>query len=266
MLAGIILAGATPVEMDPLAAATGVSKKSLIPIAGRPMVSYVYDALDAVERIGFIVVVGLTEADGVPFSEKAVLHPGFGDLLDNGLGALDVIRGHDSDVRHAVIASSDIPLVTSDVVDALIDACTPADHDLCYTVIEQSVMEVAYPNSGRSFRRFGEKAYAGGDLHMVSTGIDHANIERIRQAVSSRKSGLAQARALGLKTLVKFALGRLTLDETVDAAQRVFGLSGRVIVSPHASLGMDVDKPHQLELVRGILETGQQRANVLPRK
>ena len=257
MLAGIILAGATPGEMDPLAAAAGVSKKSLIPIAGRPMVSYVYDALDAVERIGFIVVIGLTEADGIPFSEKAVLHPGFGDLSDNALGALDLVRNHDLEVRHAVIASSDVPLMTSDVVDALIDACTPADHDLYYSVIEQSVMEAAYPQSGRSFRRFGEQAYAGGDLHMVSTGIDQANIARIRQATSSRKSGLALARLLGPKVLLKFALGRLTLDETVETAQRVFGLSGRVIISPHASLGMDVDKPHQLESVRGILETGQ---------
>jgi len=256
MLAGIILAGATPGEMDPLAAAAGVSKKSLIPIAGRPMVSYVYDALDAVERIGFIVVIGLTEADGVPFSEKAVLHPGFGDLLDNVLGALDLVRNHAPDVQHVIIATSDIPLVASDAVDALIDACTPAGHDLYYSVIEQSVMEAAYPNSGRSFRRFGEQAYAGGDLHMVSTGIDTANIERVRQATSSRKSGLALARLLGPRVLVKFALGRLTLDETVETAQRVFGLSGKVIISPYASLGMDVDKPHQQELVRDILETG----------
>jgi len=47
MLGAIILAGETPGKIDPLSAAAGVTKKSLIPIAGRPMVSYVYDALNA---------------------------------------------------------------------------------------------------------------------------------------------------------------------------------------------------------------------------
>jgi hypothetical protein len=53
---------------------------------------------------------------------------------------------------------------------------------------------------------------------------------------------------------LKFALGRLTIDETVQAAERAFGLHGRAIVSPDAALAMDVDKPHQLAQVRAILE------------
>ena len=254
MLAAIVLAGETPGQVDPLAAAVGASRKSLIPIAGRPMVSYVCDALDAVERIGRIVIVGLSEADHVTRSAKAVFHPGCGDLLDNVLAAIEWLKAHEPATEYAVLATSDIPLLTPDVVNTFIDMCLTTRHELYYSVVEQSVMERAYPESGRSFRHFGKQAYAGGDLHLVATHIDVGHIERVRQATRSRKSGLAQAWVLGIPTLVKFALGRLTLDETVAAAQRALGLHGRAIVSPDAALAMDADKPHQLAQVRAILE------------
>lgn len=254
MLAGIILAGATPGTIDPLAQASGVSKKSLIPVAGRPMVSRVYDALAGVERVKLIVVVGLSQIDCPTCSEKALFHPGFGDILDNALGSLELIRAHDSSIDYALIASSDIPMLTTRMVDAFVETCLTTRHEMYYSVVEQSIMDSAFPASGRSFRRFREHAYAGGDLHMVATRLDRANIERIRQATSSRKNALAQARLLGFGTLLKFALGRLTLDETVRAAHRALGLHGRVIISPDPEVAMDVDKPHQLAQVREILE------------
>jgi hypothetical protein len=36
-------------------------------------------------------------------------------------------------------------------------------------------------------------------------------------------------------------------------ASRLLGCRARVIISPHADLGMDVDKPHQLEMARRLL-------------
>jgi GTP:adenosylcobinamide-phosphate guanylyltransferase len=254
MLGAIVLAGETPGKIDPLAAAAGVAKKSLVPIAGRPMVSYVYDALDAVERVECVVIVGLTEADGLTSSKKAIYHQGFGDFLDNVLGSIQLIRERRPDLTHIVIVASDAPMVTTNMVNTFVDACLTSRHELYYSVVEQSVMERTYPESGRSFRRFGEHAYAGGDMHMVSTDINVGNIELVRQATQSRKSGLGLARLLGIRTLVKFALGRLTMDETVETVQRVFGLHGRAIVTPDAALAMDVDKPHQLEQVRAILD------------
>jgi len=254
MLGAIVLAGETPGKIDPLAADAGVTKKSLIPIAGRPMVSYVYDALNAMERVDCIVTVGLTAADGLALSEKAIYHPGFGDILDNVLGSIQLLREDHPSISHAVLASADIPLLTSDMANAFADTCLTSRHELYYSVVEQSVMERAYPESGRSFRRFGKQAYAGGDLHMIATDIDVGNIERVRQATQSRKSGLGLARLLGLRVLVKFALGRLTLDETVQAAERALRVHGRPVIFPHAAVAMDVDKPHQLEQVSAILE------------
>ena len=57
----------------------------------------------------------------------------------------------------------------------------------------------------------------------------------------------------GWKALVKVVLGRLTIAEGEKVASRLLGCRARVIISPHADLGMDVDKPHQLEMARRLL-------------
>jgi len=55
-------------------------------------------------------------------------------------------------------------------------------------------------------------------------------------------------------TLLKFALGVLTIEELIGRAGAALGLDGTAVATPYACLGMDVDKPHQLEMVRAILE------------
>jgi hypothetical protein len=45
-------------------------------------------------------------------------------------------------------------------------------------------------------------------------------------------------------------LRMITLDDAVKKVARRLNLSGRAILCPFAEAGMDVDKPHQLEIIR----------------
>jgi hypothetical protein len=45
-------------------------------------------------------------------------------------------------------------------------------------------------------------------------------------------------------------LRRVTLEGAVKRASRRLKVKGRAIVCPYAEVGMDVDKPHQLEIMR----------------
>jgi hypothetical protein len=42
----------------------------------------------------------------------------------------------------------------------------------------------------------------------------------------------------------------ITLDDAVKKVTSRLNLTGSAIVSPFAEMAMDVDKPHQLELIR----------------
>ena len=80
------------------------------------------------------------------------------------------------------------------------------------------------------------------------------NTELWRRLASARKSPLRQARMLGgIRPLIKFLLGRMSLAEGEQRASRALGIRGRAVVCPYPEVGMDVDKPFQLEIARAEL-------------
>ena len=62
----VVSAGWTPSEDDPLAEYTQGKSKALIPIAGKPMIAYVVDALAGSRYIQHIVVVALDPTAKIP--------------------------------------------------------------------------------------------------------------------------------------------------------------------------------------------------------
>jgi len=58
-LVGVISAGWTPSEDDPLAEYTQGKTKAIIPIAGKPMITYVVDAIAGSRHVKHPVQVGI---------------------------------------------------------------------------------------------------------------------------------------------------------------------------------------------------------------
>lgn len=249
----VVLAGSPPDRPDPLAAWKGVSKKSLIPVAGRAMVRWVVDALHGSGRIGAVVLVGLSPEDGVEFAGPVVYTPGGGSLLDNVLEGLDQVQALDPQAEKAVACSADIPLITPEVVRYFIATCEETDHDLYYPIVEEKVMEAQFPGSGRTFVPLKEGRFAGGDLYMVRIRAARANEPLARRLLEERKNYLAQVRLIGFLPLIKFLLRRLDIPEAERIAGRALRVSGRAICSRYAELGMDADKPHQLQMIEEVL-------------
>ncbi|MDO9488983.1 MAG: hypothetical protein Q7J32_11460 [Sphingomonadaceae bacterium] len=55
-ITALVLAGKRDGVLDPLAAAAGVTHKCLVPIAGRPLIAHVVDALAASRQVATILV------------------------------------------------------------------------------------------------------------------------------------------------------------------------------------------------------------------
>ena len=70
------------------------------------------------------------------------------------------------------------------------------------------------------------------------------------QLIGNRKSPIKQAKIIGFGTLFALFTRRLTLDDAIKRVCERIGIQGRAIVWPYAEACMDVDKPHQLELMR----------------
>ncbi|MEE9513637.1 MAG: hypothetical protein V3V46_06130, partial [Anaerolineales bacterium] len=67
--------------------------------------------------------------------------------------------------------------------------------------------------------------------------------------VAARKSPFRQAALLGFDLLFLMLIRRITINDAVKRVSNRLGLKGRAVISPYAEIGMDIDKPQQLELV-----------------
>jgi len=250
----VVTAGWSPKEDDPLAEYTHDKPKALIPIAGKPMISYVVDALAGSRYIQNIVVVALDPAAEVQFPVTVEYVPDAGDILGNVEAGLAHVAAHYPNRDATLISSSDVPTITPLIVDAFIEKCFRTDHDLYYSIVERTVMEGRFPESHRSYIHLREGDFAGGDLILTRPGMALSQRELWRDLSAARKNALQQARLVGLGLFLKLLIHRLSLSDAEQRICKVLDVRGRAVPFSYPEVGMDVDKPFQLEIVRAELE------------
>jgi GTP:adenosylcobinamide-phosphate guanylyltransferase len=245
----IVIAGGFPDPEDLLYTVTPDRHKALLDVGGKPMAQWVLDALDGSSAIDRVVVVGLSPKSGIACDKPTTFLPNQEHMLDNIQSGLNEVLRQNPSARLALAVTSDIPAVTWETVDWVVETSRKTDHQLYYFVVERSLMESRFPGSRRSYVRLKDAEVCGGDMFVVGTDIvaDRPLWERL---IAARKSAIKQASFLGWESFLLLLLGRLTLERAESMVSRRMGIRGRVTVSPYAEIAMDVDKPYQLEILR----------------
>jgi molybdopterin-guanine dinucleotide biosynthesis protein A len=243
----IILAGGIPTSEDPLYFASNGQSKALIDIAGKPMVQWVVDALDGAKSVDRIIIVGLPADVNLRFSKPIDYIPESEGMLANLTAGVEHLQSIDPSIQQVLLLSCDIPTITSEMVDWRVQGADP-DSDLEYSVIEKETMDARFPTASRSYVRLQDVEVCGGDMNIVHVRLieDTSFWEHM---VAARKKPFRQAALLGFDLMFLMLIRRITIDDTVKRVSNRLGLKGRAVISPYAEIGMDVDKPHQLEIV-----------------
>ena len=251
----VISAGSTPGKVDPLLEYTHVDRKALIPINGKPMIKWVTDALIGSHHIDRLIIVGLEQSPGIDFRSKPVMFvPAEGKLIQNYIAGVERALQDTSDTRHLLIATCDIPMITAAIVDAHIDQMLATDHDVYYSLVRKSTMLEKFPTSKRSYTRLRDGVFCGGNLNMISATVMSSSSRTLwSDLLERRKNVFQQARLAGYGTLLGLLLGTLTIAAAEQRAEKIIGVKCKAIETPHAEIGMDVDKPFQLEIVKAAL-------------
>jgi hypothetical protein len=175
-----------------------------------------------------------------------------GSMLENIIAGIQRVREIDPAAHHVLVASSDVPAVKSEMVDWVINTAMQTDDDLYYNVIERHVMEKRFPGSRRSYTYLKGAVVCGGDINVVRTiTVDKDSIWK--DLIEGRKNVFKQASVIGWDVLFLLLLRQITIDEAVKRVGKRVGLKGRAVICPYAEVGMDVDKPFQLEIIRADL-------------
>ena len=243
----IILAGGIPTIEDPLFVAANGQSKALIDIAGKPMAQWVVDALDGADSVDRIIIVGLPADVNLRSSKPIDYLPESGGMLANLTAGVEHLQSIDSSIQQVLLLSCDIPTITSEMVDWRVQGTDP-DSDLEYSVIEKETMDARFPTASRSYVRLRDVEVCGGDMNVIHVRLveDTSFWEKM---VSARKNPFRQAALLGFDLLFLMLTRRITIDDAVKRVSNRLGLKGRAVISPYAEIAMDVDKPHQLEIV-----------------
>ncbi len=247
----IVTAGGIPLPEEPLYVETRGRPKALLDVAGKPMVQWVLDALSEAETVDRVVLVGLTEKSGLTCRKPLTFIPNQGKMLDNLRAAAAEVLRQNKKAKHVLIVSSDIPAITGEMVDWLVRTAMETDDDVYYGVIRREVMEARFPNAKRTWTRLADMEVCGSDMNVARLSLlARQDVDLWEKIANARKSPARQAALIGLDTLFLLLFRKLTLAQAVEKVTRRLNVRGRAIVCPYAEIGMDVDKPSHLEILR----------------
>jgi molybdopterin-guanine dinucleotide biosynthesis protein A len=250
MINCVVLAGGVPQAEDLLYEYTQGQPKALIELVGKPMVQWVLDALDQTPSVSRIIVVGLGPDSGLQAAKLVDYVPGQGSMLENAITGVEKALALNPDAEQILLCSSDIPLLTADMVESLIDQCSDPAVDLYHSVVSRAHMESRFPESRRSYAHLLDGDFAAGDIHIIAPRVIYKNRDLWTALTSNRKNVLKQALNLGPGFLLKYMRGRLSLNELERKVLEKFDLNARAVPVDTPEIGMDADKPFQLEICR----------------
>lgn len=239
---------------DPIARAAGVSHKALAPVAGRPMLLRVIEALEASPSVARIAVSIEPAADLAAVPELA-RRLGAGALI-----RLDAAPGPSASVLAAaqdldtplplLVATADHPLLTPEMVEHF---CACAEGDVAVALARASVVRAAQPGTTRTWIRLADGDVSGCNLFALRTPGALGVAALWAGAERDRKRPWRLVRLVGFGMLLRYLAGRLTLEGLMRGASRRLGVAAVAVEMPFAEAAIDVDRADDLHLAEAIL-------------
>lgn len=249
----IVLAGQRGGNPDPLAERFGKSHRSLIPLAGRPMIAHVLQTAAVHPMVASLAICIEREAFE-PVWDVLTRIPGRGSV------ALVEAREHLADsVRDAargwegplVVTTADHALLSADAIDAVAGALAHADAVIALSPRDR--VEEAHRSAPRRYLSLRDGSYAACDIYGVAGPAAIRAAEIFRGNGRFDRSGARIRRAAGLLGLLLLRCRLLTLSAAMALASRHSGLRLAAVVLPDGRQAIDVDDDHSYAVVRDLL-------------
>lgn len=241
----VVLAGGDGNVVDPL-----VRIKGIVPIAGKPMVEWVVDALRGSARINEIAVVVPT-AEGlgswVDKVDKIVVSDQ--RFADNLIAGVDSFRGD----RPTIAITGDVPALTPEAIDDFVERSLESGADFSYPLVREKDMLEQFPGSKRTFVRIVGGRVTGGNVAVLSPEMVARNRDIGQRLFDTRKSPVAMARVIGVPFILKLLSGRLHPTDVERKLGQLLGGTCVALYTSHASIAADVDKPVDVVVAERVL-------------
>ncbi|MBX3024829.1 nucleotidyltransferase family protein [bacterium] len=253
----LVLAGSRP-GGDPLARAAGVSHKALAPVAGVPMLARVLATLRAARAVGRLVVCGMP-ADALAGEPTLQATLAGGELALMGGGATpsaSVLASMEAlgDCTPLLVATADHPLLTPALVDEFCARSADSGADVTVGLVPAALVRSAFPTVRRTTVPFRDGAFCGCNLFAFLTPEARRAPAAWMAVERHRKRPWRMVGALGVGSVLRFVLRRLTVAAVMDLASDRMGVRVRPVVVSAPEAGFDVDTITQLAAAEAFLQ------------
>jgi CTP:molybdopterin cytidylyltransferase MocA len=240
---------------DPLAAATGVAHKALAPVGGVAMLERVVATLRASRWIDRIVVLGLDAAavgglaNGAPDATPIELLRG--DRTPSASAALAIKEL--GLLPPVLITTADHPLLTAATLDAFCERAGAMNADATFAIVPVGLVQATFPGIRRTTFRFRDGGFCGCNLYALLSTKGYDALREWTSVEAERKRPWRMVRILGIGTLLRFALGRLSLADLTGVIFARTGLRIRPVFLTDGAAGFDIDTPEQRVIAEAYL-------------
>lgn len=238
----LVLAAQRAGVVNPLAARAGVSHKCIVPIAGKPLIVHVMDALAQ-----------LDPPPAVRISVEPEIHEELAALLSGYRGqglTIDFVASSTNIAQSVLDAAADLPgpivittadnvLLTPGAVNEVLRELQSADVVGC--LARDFSVKAVHPDAQRNFYRFRDGGYANCNLYGVAGPHAFAAVEVFREGGQFQKNPKRLITAFGLLNILLVRFGLVTLPGAMKLASRRFGLRFKGLVFADGTAAVDVD-------------------------
>jgi hypothetical protein len=258
----LVLAGRRSATLDPLAAATGVSHKALVPVAGEAMVGRVLRTAAAAfpDSPLFVSVEDFAIIAGEP--TVARLHAE-GRLTPVGAEhhiVDSVVEASRTTGFPLLLTTADNVLMSVEGFHAFAKAGSAPGVDGVVMMAEKQDILAAHPDGQRRFYRFRGGAYSNCNLFWLSGPHSLQAIESFRYGGQFAKRKADAVRALGLTALLLYVTRLVTLEGMFRHFSRRFGIRILPLVAKDGRLAIDVDNERTHRVAEEIIARGSETA------
>ncbi|MCX7796636.1 MAG: NTP transferase domain-containing protein [bacterium] len=243
MYKAIVMAGGGRESLKTFNYQSSTSKSALL-VFGRPMVSYVLDALRESKLVDKILYIGDLEVLSKISINVDYTIPDSGSLFLNVMKALEFFR----DEPQVLILTSDIPLIKSYMIDDFLSKCDRSAI-FCYSFVRKENLERLFPHAHRTYVRLKEGTFNGGNLILVNPSKVLAKKKLLERIISNRKNPLFLAKIFGLTGIIRYMTGTLDIPILEARASKILGGKVQAVLTEYPEVSFDVDNQLQLEFV-----------------
>ena len=234
----------------------GLPASVLVDVAGQSALARVIAALSQSEQIDGGVLCGPAEDI---YRENAEFHAILANTAfrwmapDSGPSASALAAVRAIDRFPLLLTAGDHALLTAGLVDDFCSRALRADADVVVGLVPYALVRQAFPESKRTVLKFRDGHYCGSNLFAICNKRGEAAPAFWSRLEADRKRPWRMARRVGPSMLLRYLLGRLTLERALNSISAAMGCTVAHLVIENPRAAVDVDSIADRDLAVKIL-------------